>query len=397
MKDTPVVFLNGARQTGKTTLVRQIADDYSASVYFTLDDAATLAAATHDPSGFIKNLQGITVIDEVQKAPGLFPAIKTVVDNTRSPGQFLLTGSSNVLLLPRVSESLAGRMEIISLWPFSQGEINQKSESFIQRIFRPELLRGWELPDDDMDLTQRILSGGFPEAIARRSAARRHAWFGAYLTTVLQRDVRDLAHIEGLTDMPRLLALLASRTAGLLNVSDLSRNIGIPHTTLKRYLALFETTFLIHPLQPWHPNIGKRLVKASKLHLCDTGLLTYLLGIHSESLWAASPLRGTCMENFALAEIMKQLTWEEGTFSLWHFRTSAGREVDAVIESSDGRFVGIEIKASASVKSDDFASLRELAGTLTQRFVCGVVLYTGDKVLPFGDGFWALPIGSLWK
>lgn len=212
----------------------------------------------------------------------------------------------------------------------------------------------------------------------------------------MQRDVRDLANIDGLTELPRLLGVLATRAGGLLNLSDVSRSVGIPHTTLKRYLALLETTFLIRQVNAWHANLGKRLVKASKLYVCDTGLLTHLTGIQSAVQFQTSSLKGACVENFVMAELLKQASWAEQTATLWHFRTAAGKEVDFVLEAPDGRLVGIEVKASATLRPDDFAGLHELGGLLKKRLVCGMVLYAGDAVLPFGDRLWAVPIQTLW-
>ncbi len=332
----------------------------------------------------------------MQKAPGLFPAIKLAVDRDRRPGRFLLTGSANVLLLPRLSESLAGRMDVISLWPLSQGEMEGRRESFLRRVFRPGPFAAGRVASQGKTMAERILGGGFPEAVARADERRRREWFGSYLTTVLQRDVRDLANIEGLTDMPRVLAMLASRCGGLLNLSDISRGVGIPHSTLKRYLALLEATFLVRPIHAWHANLGQRLVKAPKLYLCDTGLLTHLNGIVLPAQFAESSLKGGCVENLVMSELQKQISWADDPATLWHYRTSSGRKVDFILESPDGRLAGVEVKSSATVKADDFSVLRELTERLKRRFVCGIVLYSGETSVPFGDRLWALPISTLW-
>jgi len=267
LSDTPVVLLNGARQTGKTTLAQELATQRCAR-YFNLDDAATLASAAGDPYGFIRNLTGPVVIDEIQQAPALFPAIKLAVDRDRQPGRFLLTGSANVLTLPRLSESLAGRMQIIPLFPFSAGELAGRIEGFIPRLFAGTI--GQSQPNSaDQDLAARLVRGGYPEATERTAEDRRGAWFAAYISTILYRDVRDLARVEGLHALPNLLKLLAARSSGLLNVADVGRDAGLTHTTLTRYLSLLETVFLIHRLPAWSPNLGKRLVKAPKLHLVD--------------------------------------------------------------------------------------------------------------------------------
>lgn len=397
LKDTPVVFLNGARQTGKTTLVQKIAQDSPSAAYLTFDDAAVLAAAIHDPAGFLQGLSGMAVIDEVQKAPALFPAIKASVDRNRKPGRFLLTGSANILLLPKISESLAGRMEIVSLWPFSQGELEGGQEDFISRLFKAVPFRAGHVSAPKNDIGQKVLRGGFPEAVGRKDAERRGAWFGSYLTSILQRDVRDLAHIEGLSDMPRLLSILAARIGGLLNMADISRAIGIPHSTLKRYLTILETTFLVRTIPAWSANLGTRLVKASKLYLCDSGLAAYLNGVNHLTYRDNSPQKGPLFENFVLAELLKQASWSKTPMTLSHFRTSTGREVDFVVEAADGRLAGMEVKAASTVRSDDFDGLKELAHHLKSRFSQGVVLYAGDSIIPFGDRLWAVPVEDLWR
>ncbi len=397
LKDTPVVFVSGARQTGKTTLVRKIARDLPSATYLTLDDASVLAAATHDPAGFLYGLPGTVVIDEVQKAPALFPAIKAGVDRDRKPGRFLLTGSANILVLPKVSESLAGRMEIVSLWPLSQGEMEGVQEDFISRLFKSAPFRAGHGGSPKKDIVQRVLRGGFPEAVGRRDGERRCAWFGSYLTAILQRDVRDLAHIEGLSDMPRLLSILTARIGGLLNLADISRAIGIPHSTLKRYLALLETTFLVRTIPAWSANLGKRLVRAPKLYLCDSGLAAYLNGLNHLTYQDNSPQKGPLFENFVLAELLKQASWSNTPVTLTHFRTSTGKEVDFVVEAADGRLAGLEVKSASTVRSDDFDGLKELAHHLKSRFVRGVVLYAGDGIIPFGDRLWAVPIEGLWR
>ena len=392
MADTPVVLLNGARQTGKTTLAQELA---SGSQYFTLDDAATLAVAASDPAGFIKNLPGPVVIDEIQKAPDLFPAIKLSVDKDRRPGHFLLTGSANVMTLPRLSESLAGRMEIIPLFPFSAGELAGNREGFVKRLFDGTIAKAKPILASD-DLAVRLVRGGYPEAIQRTDDDRRGAWFASYISTILQRDVRDLARVDGLNALPNLLKLLAARTSGLLNLADVGRDAGLPHTTLTRYMALLETVFLVHRLPAWSPNLGKRLVKAAKLHLVDTGLACHLIGADAQRLHDDRSLLGRMLETFVVGELRKQLSWIDPRTALYHFRTAAGSEVDVVLEKADGSVAGVEVKASATVGTSDFGALQELRDELGKKFVAGIVLYTGDRMIPFGDKLWLAPLPTLW-
>ncbi len=392
--DTPVVLLHGARQVGKSTLARG-AELLSGGAhrYITLDDAAALSAATNDPGGFIDGLDGPVVIDEVQRAPELFRAIKAAVDRKRTAGRFLLTGSANVMLLPRVSESLAGRIEIITLWPLSQGEMEGRRESFIDAAFAKKMpafsAKG------ESDLMERVLRGGYPEPAARLEA-RRAAWFSSYVTTILLRDVREIANIEGLTNLPRMLSLVASRSAGLLNHADLSRSLETPLTTLRRYMTLLEATFLVAPLPAWSTNLGLRLTKSPKMHLVDTGLAAHLMGVTRDSLASNPNPYGPLVESFVVNELRKSAGWSEERVSFFHFRTLAGREVDVVMENAAGEVVGVEVKAGATVGADDFKGLRALEEIARKKFRRGIVVYDGRETVGFGGGMVAVPVGAVW-
>jgi len=392
--DTPVVLLNGARQTGKSTLARDFAQAHSIP-YITLDDVTQLAAASSDAQGFLAGFGDRAVIDEVQKVPGLFPAIKMSVDRDRRPGRFLLTGSANVLLLPQISESLAGRMELITLLPLSQGELHGQRERFLDGVFAESLpvLQ----PDDAIDLKYAVLAGAYPEVIKRPAGKRRDAWFVAYITALLQRDVRDLANIEGLTDMPRLLSLLAARVGSLLNMSELSRSSGIPNSTLKRYLSLLQATFLFQPLPAWSSNLGKRLVKSPKIHLIDSGLTAHLAGVTRQSLDRDPVFFGHLFENFVVNELRKQTGWSDSRVNLHHYRTTTGREVDILLEDAAGRLVGLEVKTSATVVRKDFSGFDALSEDTGRQFVRGIVLYTGEQSVAFGENYMALPVSAIWR
>lgn len=394
LRDTPVVYLQGARQTGKSTLVRIIAKQHHPATYLTLDTAAAFASSAEDPERFVMGLDRPVVIDEAQRAPALALAIKAAVDADRRPGQFLLTGSASVMSLSKLSESLAGRMELHTLWPFSQGELSGVRETFVDRVFAAKLL-----PPEataECSLIDRMCTGGYPEIQARKSPTRREAWFDSYIDSILQRDVRDLVNIERLSEIPRLLALLASRVAQPVNFADLARTFAIPQTTLKRYMALMETTFLVRLLPAWFSNIGKRLTKAPKLLLVDTGLLTHLLEADANRLRRDRTLLGHVLENFVGMELIKQLGWSEKRCKLFHFRTESGAEVDLVLEDRAGRLVGIEVKCAASLQRQDFRGLETLAELSGRRFVRGVILYTGATTVPFGKTLHALPLSQLW-
>jgi hypothetical protein len=397
LRDTPVVYLQGPRQSGKSTLVQALGDNGYDAEYFTLDEAATLAAAQSDPDGFVTGLPERVILDEVQRVPELFRAIKRSVDAKRKPGRFLLTGSARALVLPTLSESLAGRMEVLTLWPFSQGEIAGRREGFVDACFAREFKPGGFRDTGWSSLAERIATGGYPEVLTRTEAARRQAWFGSYITTILERDVRDLANITGLRDLPRLLRLAASRATGVLNFADLSRDAAMPQTTLQRYWALFEATFLVRALPPWHANLGLRLVKTPKVLLGDTGLLCHLLGLDAARLRADDLMVGAALECFVAGELTKQISWSATRPGLFHYRTHTQQEVDFVLEDARGRLVGIEVKKTASPTSGDFKGLRHFSEQTGRKFLRGLLLYTGSTSLAFGPNLHALPVSALWQ
>ena len=412
LSQRPVVLLHGARQTGKTTLVRSIVERNPRGRYVTLDDATLYSAAQENPAGFLAGLttpqetlpvnlvEGPSpepvVIDEVQRVPELFRAIKLSVDRDRRPGRFLLTGSANALLIPKVSESLAGRMDLVNLWPLSQGEIEHTQEAFVDVAFGKDLPARVKAERGMAGLFERITRGGYPEVFSQESNWRS-SWFESYLTTILQRDIRDIANIEGLALFPRLLRLLASRAGSLLNFADVSRGLAMPLTTLKRYFALLEATFLVRTLPPWFMRTGQRLVKSPKLYLTDTGLMTQLLAVDQTRLARDPVLSGSLVENFVVMELIKQATWSRTKVEIFHFRTAVGREVDIVLEIPSGDLVGIEVKAGASVKGDDVRGLQALKEVAKSRFHRGIVLYAGQEIVPFAADIHAVPLGALWQ
>lgn len=362
-----------------------------------MDDAGAMASATRDPDAFIHAITGPVVIDEVQLVPDLFRAIKLEVDRRRTPGRFLLTGSANVLLVPKVSESLAGRIEILTLWPFSVGELAGAREGFIDRAFGNERADAWLTRDASRrDLVKRMLIGGYPEVTQRPDADRRRAWFASYITTILQRNVRAMADIEGLAVLPRMLSMLAAQSGGLLNAAELARDAGYSVPTTMRYLTLLQATHLYQPLYAWSGNVRKRLIKAPKVYLNDTGLLSYLMGWSGDPFAEPSASIGRLLESFVCQELRKQITWSETKPALYYYRTAGGREVDFVLEDQGGRIVGIEVKAAVKLTGDDVKGLEDLAATVGNRFHTGVVLYQGSTVVPFGPKCWALPVGTLF-
>ena len=398
LTDTPVVLINGARQTGKSTLAQaQPAPDGGPRQYLTLDDAVVLNAAKTDPAGFINGLQGAVTLDEVQRVPELFLAIKAAVDRQRQPGRFLLTGSANVLLLPSIADSLAGRMEVLTLWPLSSAEIAECPDpNLADSLFLGDWSGLTVAACERADFIDRAVAGGFPDAITRTQGRRRQAWFDSYVQAILQRDVRDLANIEQLTEVPNLLQLIATRSASLLNFAELSRTAGIAQSTLKRYFALLEMLFLVVRLPSWERNPGKRLVKAPKVFLPDSGLLNHFMAATAESLTAKPGLPGAMVETFVLSELLKHIAFSTQRLSLWHYRTQTHIEVDFILENRLGQITGIEVKASATVESKDFKGLRHLQETESTIFQRGIVLYTGREIVPFGKDLWAIPLSVWW-
>ena len=393
LSDTPVVLIVGPRRAGKTTLVRKMGE--AGRTYITLDDRTVLEAARSDPAGFIRGLDR-AIIDEIQRAPDLLLAIKKTVDEDYRPGRFLLTGSANVLTLPRVADSLAGRMETIRLLPLAMAEIEGRTPVFLERFFEGKLGGQKDAIVGD-DLVQLVLRGGFPEAIGRDSERRRQDWARSYLTSILTRDLRDIAEVEKLTELPKFVRLLAEHSGQLVNYSQLAAGINVNHRTGQRYVSLLEQVFLIATVQPWFTNALKRIVKTPKLHFLDSGLLATARGLTFDRVKADRRTFGSLLETFVFSEVLKLMTASDLRVTPHHFRDRDMREVDIVLERDDGMIAGIEVKASATVKAGDFSGLRALSDACGDRFAFGAVLYDNTDVVPFGDRLAAVPLSSLWN
>lgn len=398
LTDTPVILVNGARQTGKSTLCEKIVGEGAFQGKFvTMDDPATLLAAQKDPLGFLEDLGKHVIIDEVQRTPELFLPIKKLVDSDRKGRRIILTGSANVMMLPKVGDSLAGRIEIHNLWPLSQDEIVGNKSNFLHTLIDTNKKfsssnAAWK------DIATKMRVGGYPESIARSSSSRRNKWFSDYITAILQKDIRELANIEGLTEIPNILKLIATRVGSTVNMSDISRLSGVKNTTLKRYVTLLEHIFLIVHVPAWTKNAEGEFVKSSKVYLNDTGLLNHLIGQADDHFLEQRSNAGAYLENFVVMEIIKQLSWSNLYLKPYHFSIHKGSEVDLVLEDRAGGLHGIEIKSAASLHDSDFNGLRRLSKLAGKKFKRGIVLYTGEQYLGgFGDNLQAVPVSAMWS
>ncbi|MEU4231746.1 ATP-binding protein [Nonomuraea sp. NPDC026600] len=396
LADTRVVVVNGARQVGKSTLASLIAARADNARQLFLDDPAILAAAEEDPVAFIQH-DGLLMIDEIQRAPQLLLPIKHEVDRHPRAGRFLLTGSARLLGLRDLPDALPGRTETIELWPLSQGEIDSAPDGFVDHVFthgadvtmRPCPLR-------KRDYVDRALRGGYPEAIRRDPGRRRNRFFDSYITDLITRDVRQISDIERPAEMRRLLSVIAARMGGLAVVQSIAGDVGLPRMTLSRYLDLLELIFVIKRVPAWSSNLTRRAISTPKLIITDSGLGGRLIGMSPDRARDVTAPIGPLLENFAIGEIARQLTWANESVQLFHYRDRDQIEVDIVLEHASGEVIGLEIKAAETVRGDDFRGLRHLADRLGARFRAGFVLYTGEQALPFGEKLKALPMASLW-
>lgn len=394
LKYSPVTLILGGRQCGKTTLVQSLKTKNS---YYSLDDLQLLASAKEDPAQFFHYHPPPLTLDEVQRAPELFLPMKLMIDNQRTNGMFLLTGSANPLTLPNLGDSLAGRMIIHQLWPLSQGELLGKKETFLDALFADDLPNTAVSSLSQDELYKKILVGGFPSMQQLPNDTARSLWCNSYLQTILDKDVRDLSQIEKLSQLPNLLELLATRPGALVNYTSLSSSCQIPRTTLIRYFQYMETLFTLHLLRPWFSNHGKRLVKSPKVYFNDTGILCHLLHLSESDRYPSRNLMGNLIENFVIVELQKQLSWNIPKYKLYFYRDHNGNEIDIIIEGPKKELVAIEIKTNESIKQDSFKVIKQFAKDHATRFKRGVVLYRGNTIHPFGPNLYALPIQSLWE
>lgn len=436
LADSPVVVVHGPRQCGKTTLAQMVCapgelernghrayqwtwghalpvSRGSTHAYVTFDDPVAVDAARSDPMGFVDGLPPNVVLDEVQRVPQIYPAIKLAVDRDRRPGRFVLTGSTNLLLLPLLADSLVGRMQIVRLHPFAQRELDSDPHTggdvsegsadaaapqsgFVEALFGSGF--GTERRErEGTRLVERIIAGGFPAALERPAGTRRFNWYRDYVETIVQRDLPDVSTVRVPDALPRLAEMCAAQTASLLNASNLSRLLGLSRPTVTEYLSVLERLFLVERLRPWHRNRNKRMVKSPKLHIGDSGLACALLGVGVENLGGDRKLLGQLAETFVCSELQRQASAHPDAHQFFHYRDKDGAEVDIVIERGSHRVAGVEVKASATATASDFRGLRRLAAAAGDRFVGGAVVYDGEICASFGDQLWAVPISCLWS
>lgn len=403
LRHFPVVMLVGARQVGKSTLAKALSTADWPARYLTLDDRTVLDAALADPDGFIRQAGGPAVIDEVQRAPDLLRAVKLEVDRDRQPGRFLLTGSANILSLSAVTETLAGRAAVHHLRPFSWSEIQRSAPSpLLDLLFEArdarELVdrlrdrdRSPNLDALDVDaLKELILSGGYPEPALMSSAEARHTWFESFRQTYIERDLRDIAQIANFPEFSRLMTTLNLRTAQLLNTAELSREIGLPATTLRRYLDLLGQTYQFDLLQPFSTHLAKRLVKTPKIYAADTGMACHLAALDDWTTMERRNLVGPLIETWIQTELRKLLGLQARHTELSFWRTRTGHEVDFLVERG-GQIAGIEAKWSASLEPRQVRALRECRTALGPRWKIGILLHGGTEPVALDDHTAAIP------
>lgn len=397
LSDTPVLTVSGARQVGKSTLVTQLLQNRSHRL-LNLDNAVTLQAAQTDPDGFVRQFpEGIMAIDEIQRVPELFRAIKAAVDENRRPGRFIITGSSNLMNLKGAEESLAGRAETLRLRGFSRGERAEFKEDFAANAWNPHP----QLPASNLergDYLRLITESSFPE-IAEAPLRRRDRWVQAYVERVLTKDATELYGIQHPDRLRLLLGRIASLGSSEFVAAHAGRELNIPERSVPGYLNALKDVFLVDVLPAWGTNLTRRVISKPKVFLQDPAMAASLVGVDAESLdmRISSSFTGGLLESFVATELLKQQEWSAIPFKLFHFRDSTGKEVDLVMESRNREVVGVEVKAAVSLQAKDFSGLRHLQKLAGDKFRCGILLYAGKESLPMGPGLWAMPISTLWR
>jgi hypothetical protein len=396
LEQSRAVGLLGPRQVGKTTLVRTLLRERFPADYVTLDDEATRSAALGDPTGFVAGLPTPTIIDEVQRVPALMLALKQRLDQDRGRGQFLITGSANVMTMPSIRDALPGRIEYVRLWPLAASEIQGGAGDLVDRLFagEPPRLSGQEVGRPRH--SPRLVAGGFPDA-RLRSTRWRNSFFEGYVDSIVGREVLEIARLRDAGAVGRLLRVVAARSATLLNTNALGGALGADRKTIERHLELLEELLIVRFHAAWRKGLSGREIRSPKVYVVDTGLMAALVGADAQRIDRDDDLAGRMFETFAAMEVVKLAGWSDAAPKLMHYRDRDLREVDVVLERANGDIVGIEVKAAATVRDRDMRGLRHLRDRHPEEFMAGVVLYTGAATVPFGDRLWALPMSALWS
>jgi predicted AAA+ superfamily ATPase len=393
--DTRIVFIAGARQVGKTTLTSEIiAGEYPMTAY-TLDDKATRDAALADPTGFIAGLHGPTCIDEIHRAPDLLLALKQVVDEDPSPGRFLIAGSANILASRKVRDALPGRIDRVRMWPLARTEIEGGALNIAEDLLAGRAPQVTGALIGHAAFSSIVCEGGYPEARLRSPGRPRTRWFSNYLDTTLERDLHELAEARRVEDVGRLLSLLATQSANLVNYSKIARRLDMDSKTVKAYIDLLEQMFLIQRLPAWRPGLGAREATTPKVYVCDSGLLAYLLGADQSRVEADDQVTGKICETFVAAEVMKHASWAEDQIRVYHYQRDR-EDVDLILENRRGEIAGIEVKARATVGEGHSRWLRKLRDARGAQFKAGIIIYSGAQTIPLSDRIWAVPYAGLW-
>ena len=395
LSESPVALIHGPRQCGKTTIAQKVGKQLG-YVYISMDDDTNLQYAQNDPANFVRELPPKAILDEVQKAPKAFSQIKWLVDSKRTPGRLILTGSVSLFHTRDLTDSLAGRMGIIRMHPLAQAELSRIQPNFLDALFAGKFSTQRQVRT--VDLAARIVSGGYPAALRYKTKHRRNNWYYDYLAAIANTDAFVVSRIRSVEDLPKLLELAAVATANLHNVNNLATSFRLTRPTIDSYITLLERLFLLERLPPWSGNHIKRLIKAPKLHIADTGLACALLRVDARTLIQNRKLLGQLLETFVFQELRRMAdAVPQQRHQFFHYRDKDGVEVDLVIQRSVNAIAGVEVKAATAVSWSDFAGLRRLQAAVGSAFVCGVVLYHGTRIVRFGEQLYAVPVQTLWK
>ena len=396
LADTRIVAIVGPRQSGKTTVAQRIAA-VGGRRFVSLDDDNARDLAVNDPVSFMRNYENGAVIDEIQRAPRLILALKRAVDDNPQPGRWLITGSVDLFKTAITPDSLAGRIEVIELLPLSQTESERQDASgFLRRAFAGDFPGSVETGFTD-NLIGRVLTGGYPAVFLTANMRRRQARLRMYAKMLALRDLPDLLPVRKTADLANLIEYATQTSGQLVNLSRIAAGLGVDYKTVDSWLTLLERMFLIRRIGAWQRSRIKRLVKASKLHFIDSGMLAALAGLSERTLVAKRQELGRLLETFVFSEIIKALPHYDEVVRISHYRDDNKYEVDFVLETAAGGTVGLEAKAAGSVSIRDFRGLRQLAAAVGDEFACGIVLHDGQQIMRFSERMFALPFRMLWE